>query len=66
MPVAQLVHIGSMYVPGLRDVLSVQPIGLDEWATMLAIAIGLLALEEAHKAWRRRTGRTATVPQTPS
>lgn len=66
VPVAQLVHIGSMYVPGLRDVLSVQPIGLNEWATMLAIALGLLALEEAHKAWRRRTGRTATAPQTPS
>lgn len=56
VPVAQLVHIGSMYVPGLSDVLAIQPIGLHEWAAMLAVALVLLALEEAHKAWHRRAG----------
>ncbi len=56
VPIAQLVHIGSMYVPGLSDVLAIQPIGWHEWASMLAVALVLLALEEAHKAWHRRTG----------
>ena len=56
VPAAQLVHIGSMYVPGLSDVLGIQPIGWHEWASMLAIALVLLALEEAHKAWHRRKG----------
>ncbi|MEQ8584566.1 MAG: HAD-IC family P-type ATPase [Thalassobaculaceae bacterium] len=56
VPVAQLVHIGSMYVPGLSDVLSIQPIGLHEWAAMLAVALVLLGVEEAHKAWHRWRG----------
>ncbi len=59
VPIAQLVHIGSMYVPGLNGVLAIQPIGLDEWSAMLAVALILLGLEEAHKAWHRRAGQTA-------
>lgn len=54
VPIAQLVHIGSMYVPGLSDVLAIQPIGLHEWSAMLAVALVLLGLEETHKAWHRR------------
>jgi len=53
VPLAQIVHIGAMYVPGLNDVLSIQPIGLDQWLTLLAVALLLLAVEEAHKAWHR-------------
>jgi len=53
VPVAQVVHIGAMYVPGLNTVLAIQPISLSQWLALLAIALGLLAVEEAHKAWHR-------------
>jgi len=51
---AQLVHIGAMYTPGLRDVLGVQPISLASWVELLGLALVLLAALELHKAWRRR------------
>ncbi|MEQ8603088.1 MAG: HAD-IC family P-type ATPase [Marivibrio sp.] len=54
VPTAQLVHIAAMYVPGLSDVLALSPIGLQEWGTLLLVALGLLAVEEAHKAALRR------------
>jgi len=48
--VAQLVHIGAMYVPGLRDVLQIQPVSLEQWFNLLGIALLLLLVMEAHKA----------------
>jgi magnesium-transporting ATPase (P-type) len=53
VPLAQLGHIGAIYVPGLNTVLSIQPISLGQWLALLAVALGLLAIEEAHKAWHR-------------
>jgi len=53
VPGAQLVHIAAMYVPGLNDVLAISPIGLGDWAALAAVALGLLVVEEAHKAWLR-------------
>ena len=54
---AQLIHIGAMYTPGLREVLGVQPIALAEWAELLLLALALLAVMEMHKGWRRWRGR---------
>ncbi|MCR9220563.1 MAG: HAD-IC family P-type ATPase [Alphaproteobacteria bacterium] len=53
VPGAQLVHIGAMYTPGLGDVLALNPIGLLEWLGLAAVALLLLAVEEAHKAHLR-------------
>ncbi len=50
--IAQLVHIGAMYTPGLRDVLGVQPVSLSDWFTLLAIALSVLVAMELHKAVR--------------
>ncbi len=50
VPLAQAVHIGAMYVPGLSDVLQLQPIALREWLILLGVALILLLVEEAHKA----------------
>lgn len=50
---AQLIHIGAMYTPGLRDVLQVQPVSLAQWLNLLGIALLLLLVMEAHKAVRR-------------
>ncbi len=54
VPAAQLVHIGAMYLPGLSDVLDLQPISLRTWLLLLAVALILLVVEEAHKALIRR------------
>ncbi len=54
VPLAQLVHIGAMYTPGLSDVLQLQPISLGEWSRLLLIASSLLVVEELHKWTVRR------------
>jgi len=50
---AQLVHIGAMYTPGLREVLGVQPVPMQHWAELLALALVMLVAMELHKAYRR-------------
>ena len=57
VPVAQLVHIAAMYLPGIRDVLQLSPITLTEWSILAGIALVLLGAEEKHKAWLRRHAR---------
>lgn len=52
--VAQLIHIGAMYTPGLRDVLHVQPVSLAMWLALLALSIWLLVGSEIHKWYRAR------------
>jgi len=49
---AQLVHVGAMYTPGLREVLGVRPVSLELWAGLLAIALLILVAMEAHKRLR--------------
>ncbi|MDH5631716.1 MAG: HAD-IC family P-type ATPase [Gammaproteobacteria bacterium] len=51
---AQLVHIGAMYVPGINKVLDVQPVSLKSWLALLVVAVGLVVLMEAHKIVLRR------------
>jgi len=49
---AQLVHIGAMYTPGLREVLGVHPVSAAHWLELLAIATVILATMEVHKRFR--------------
>ncbi|WP_338108481.1 HAD-IC family P-type ATPase [Solemya velum gill symbiont] len=51
---AQLVHIGAMYTPWLRDVLHVQPISPQHWLELLGFALTVLIAMELHKAIRKR------------
>jgi P-type Ca2+ transporter type 2C len=51
---AQLVHVGAMYTPGLREVLGVRPVLLGLWAGLLAIALLILVAMEAYKRLRAR------------
>ncbi len=46
---AQAMHIGAMYLPGLRDVLDIQPVGIVAWLSVLAVAASLLVVMEAFK-----------------
>lgn len=51
--VAQLVHIAAMYTPGLSDVLGIQPVSVQHWLELLALALTVLFVMELHKAVRR-------------
>ncbi len=55
VPIALLLHLGAMHVPGLSDVLEIAPVTGAEIASLAAIALVFLAFEEGHKAtlrWR--------------
>ncbi len=54
--VAQLVHIGAMYTPWISDVLHIQPVSLQHWTQLLALALVLLVVMEIHKVIRGRWG----------
>jgi calcium-translocating P-type ATPase len=49
---AQLVHVGAMYTPGLREVLGVHPVSAAHWLELLALATAILVAMELHKRWR--------------
>ena len=51
---AQALHIGAMYLPGLRDVLDMQPVRIVEWLSVLAVAASLLVVMEAFKGLTAR------------
>ena len=51
---AQLIHIGSMYTPWIKDVLGIQPVSIQHWAELLLIALSLLVVMEFHKWFRRK------------
>jgi magnesium-transporting ATPase (P-type) len=49
---AQGVHIASMFIPGWRDILSIEPVALTTWLYLLGLALTLLAGVEAYKRLR--------------
>ncbi|TCK18540.1 P-type E1-E2 ATPase [Thiogranum longum] len=49
---AQLIHIGAMYTPGLRDVLRIQPVSPQHWLDLLLLALSVLVVMELHKRFR--------------
>jgi len=51
---AQLIHIGAMYTPGLRDVLGIAPISVALWLQLLGLSLTVLLAMEAHKLLQRR------------
>lgn len=54
VPVAQLVHIACMYIPGISDVMGLEPVSFIEWAMLAAVALVFLSCEELHKYCLRR------------
>ncbi|MEW6123078.1 MAG: HAD-IC family P-type ATPase [Pseudomonadota bacterium] len=53
---AQLLHLASPYIPGLRSVLEVTPIRPEIWLLLVPLAASLVAVVEIDKALRRRAG----------
>ncbi|MDP2796559.1 MAG: cation-translocating P-type ATPase C-terminal domain-containing protein, partial [Methanoregula sp.] len=46
---AQGIHILSMYIPFMQDVLGVSPVTFEEWLIFLGIALILIAVMEVYK-----------------
>jgi magnesium-transporting ATPase (P-type) len=51
---SQAIHIVSMYIPGWRGVLQVEPVAFTTWATLLAITLTKVGVVELYKAVRGR------------
>lgn len=51
---AQAIHIGAMYMPGLRSVLQIAPVTLLQWSQLLMVALTLIVVDELHKLWHAR------------
>ncbi len=47
--IAQLVHIGAMYVPSIANVLKIEPVSFIEWGWLLLVASSLLLVMELGK-----------------
>ena len=59
--IAQSIHIGAMYVPGLSDILQIEPVPFMLWLKLLGIAATLFVIDEGHKLWlSRKHAHTAT------
>src|SRR3989339_139794 len=51
---AQGAHIISMYNPFMQSLLSISPVSIEMWTTLLFIALTLVAVMEAEKFFRKR------------
>ncbi|GIU18228.1 haloacid dehalogenase [Shewanella colwelliana] len=53
--IAQSIHIGASYIPGLNSTLGISPISLTHWLMLLATALTLFVVDELHKRhWRQQ------------
>jgi P-type Ca2+ transporter type 2C len=50
---SQLIHIGAMYIPGLRSTLGTSPVSFENWLMLLGIASSIILLMELDKLIRR-------------
>ena len=51
---SQSVHIGAMYTPWLGDVLGAYPVTIEQWLTLLCLALTVMLGMELHKWLRKR------------
>ena len=49
MLAAQGIHIMAMYTPGLRELLELSPVSIQQWSGLLGIALLLIVVDESHK-----------------
>lgn len=65
--VAQLVHIGAMFTPGLRDILGIAPVSASHWIVLFCLSLSVWVVMEIYKFVRRRENsqcvRTIDTPR---
>ncbi len=52
---AQALHLLAMRLPGLSDLLALQPVSLREWGVLLGLALSVFVVVETHKWLRARS-----------
>ena len=52
--VTQGIHIASLYIPFMQDLLHLEPVSLKEWSILLLIALGLVVVMEIEKKIAKR------------
>ena len=62
------IHAGALYVPITQIILRVEPLGIDAWVRMVAVAASIIVAIEIHKLTRpgSRPVRVAKRPDTPA
>lgn len=50
---AQALHIISLYLPWISDVLHLEPVSLGNWTQLLMMSLSVLVVMELHKLYRR-------------
>ena len=51
---AQLIHIGAMYTPWIKDVLQIQPVSFEYWLNLLMLAMSVIIVMELHKIYLKK------------
>jgi magnesium-transporting ATPase (P-type) len=51
---AMSVHAMALYTPFFQELLDVQPLRLEEWGSLVAMAASIVVVMESHKALRKR------------
>lgn len=46
---AQLIHIISMYIPAMQNILHIKPVSIPEWLFLLSVSLCVLVASELHK-----------------
>jgi Ca2+-transporting ATPase len=60
---AQAIHIGAMFTPGLRDVLDIEPVSAMTWIIAFGVSLSALASAEVYKMYRRRIDQHENAKQ---
>ena len=54
---AMVIHVAALHWGPTQALLRIAPFGLDAWGRMILVALGVVAVSEAHKRFRNGTGR---------
>jgi hypothetical protein len=52
-----VIHVAALHWGPTQALLRIAPFGLDAWGRMILVALGVVAVSEAHKRFRNGTGR---------
>ncbi len=50
----QIIHMASLYIPFMQEILQLQPVSFKEWSVLLLIALGLVVVMEVEKKLAKR------------
>lgn len=51
---AQAIHVLSMHLPFMQDILRTEPVNMTTWTTVLLLAVPIIIVMESYKAIKNR------------